>query len=83
MFQKWNGEEREVEIGAGDVLVAYSDGVSEAANAAGEELGRAGILFAARTESTPSQLVAALLDGPLAAGSGQADDRTILAIRGK
>ena len=83
MFQKWNGEEREVEIGAGDVLIAYSDGVSEAANAAGEELGRAGILIAARAESTPSRLVAALLDGPLAAGSGQADDRTILAIRGK
>ncbi|MGH9648624.1 MAG: PP2C family protein-serine/threonine phosphatase, partial [Bryobacteraceae bacterium] len=83
MFQRWNGEEREVEIRAEDVLIAYSDGISEAETASGEELGRAGILVAARAESVPARLVAALLGAPLVTESGHADDRTILAIRGR
>jgi hypothetical protein len=41
-------KQAEVDIEAGDVLVVFSDGVSEATNAAGEEFGEEGIITAAQ-----------------------------------
>jgi serine phosphatase RsbU (regulator of sigma subunit) len=39
MFEKWECTLAEAPLGPGDILVIYSDGVTEAANAAGEEFG--------------------------------------------
>jgi sigma-B regulation protein RsbU (phosphoserine phosphatase) len=39
MFEKWECTLAETALGAGDILVIYSDGVTEAANAAGVEFG--------------------------------------------
>jgi serine phosphatase RsbU (regulator of sigma subunit) len=68
----------------GDLMVLYTDGVSEASNEAGEELGRDGLMSIARrldassAEAFGSQLVSALR---LFRGSVEpADDETIIVL---
>jgi sigma-B regulation protein RsbU (phosphoserine phosphatase) len=39
MFERWDSTICEVQIGAGDVLVIYTDGITEANNSVGEEFG--------------------------------------------
>lgn len=69
----------------GDLLVLYSDGVTEALNAAGEEFGEqrlAALLCAVRHE--PAQAVVQAVTralGDFAAGTAFADDITIVAAR--
>src|SRR6202007_26874 len=38
-FENWTCSVAEVQLAAGDVLAIYTDGITEAANAAGEEFG--------------------------------------------
>jgi sigma-B regulation protein RsbU (phosphoserine phosphatase) len=70
---------------AGDVVVLYSDGVSEATNQAGEELGRDGLMNIARAldrtsaETFGTQLTSALRD--FRAGVEPNDDETIIVLR--
>lgn len=72
-------------LAAGEVLVAWTDGVTEARTAAGEEL--FGELRTLETIGTGRPSADALLDGILAAvdawaaGAEQADDITLLAVR--
>ena len=39
LFEAWQCEIAEVELAAGDTLVLYTDGITEAENADGEEFG--------------------------------------------
>ena len=70
---------------AGDLLVLYSDGVSEATNAAGDELGRDGLMDIARgldrssVESFGQQLTAALRR--FRGGVAASDDESIIVLQ--
>jgi serine phosphatase RsbU (regulator of sigma subunit) len=69
----------------GDLVLLYSDGVSEATNAAGEELGRDGLLTLARALDTSSaevfgEQLAAALD-TFRDGVEAADDETIIVLQ--
>jgi sigma-B regulation protein RsbU (phosphoserine phosphatase) len=78
-------EERPLAIGHGDVLVMYTDGVSEAENEHGEQFGPERIerLVRAHPEHTARELiqdiVAAVLDW--AGERGLDDDLTLLVVR--
>jgi sigma-B regulation protein RsbU (phosphoserine phosphatase) len=86
-FRAWDCEERAIELAAGDTLVAYSDGVTEAGIDGGEEFGEefgeerlAGILGRHGHEPVEA-LLARVIDAALAADPVQADDITVLALR--
>jgi sigma-B regulation protein RsbU (phosphoserine phosphatase) len=78
-------EEETIELQPGDVLVIFSDGISEALNAAGEEFGDDRILAAVK--SVPHDNVQAVLDKlvstvkDFAAGTLQSDDMTTVVMR--
>ena len=46
MFRDWDGHMGECRLAAGDTLALYTDGVTEARNAAGHELGQRGLVRA-------------------------------------
>jgi sigma-B regulation protein RsbU (phosphoserine phosphatase) len=71
--------EHQVELGEGDRLVFYTDGVVEATNPASEEYGEARLL---RHLAAPSASAESLLAEVLAHGEGRpaADDITIVTI---
>jgi serine phosphatase RsbU (regulator of sigma subunit) len=74
-----------VQLDPGDVIVVFSDGVSEAFNLAGEDFGEARLLDVAQKFSTlPSQglvdkIIAAVRD--FTKGAAQSDDITVMVIR--
>ena len=51
LFEAWQCEIAEVELAAGDTLVLYTDGVTEATNADGEEFGESRLLDILRCHS--------------------------------
>jgi phosphoserine phosphatase RsbU/P len=81
LFKNWKCTVEEVSLRAGDVLLIYTDGITEAPDLAGEEFGESRLLEILRSHS---QLpVKALLSLILAAvqefsGASQADDLTLL-----
>jgi len=72
-------------LGAGDLVVIFSDGVTEARNTADEEFGRARVLEAVQGchGSTPDVVLDRLLSAVhrFSAGAPQADDLTALVFR--
>ena len=74
-------EQAEVELQAGDVLVAFSDGVSEAMNPA-EELWNDKDIMRIASRYTGTDVIEALVKGvdAFAAGAEQSDDLTVIAI---
>jgi serine phosphatase RsbU (regulator of sigma subunit) len=44
MFEQWEGVAREIDLGAGDVVALYTDGVTEALDARGNEFGIDGLV---------------------------------------
>ena len=78
-------EEGDVELRAGDLLALYTDGITEAANAAGDEFGRERFAQAlARHEQTSLAKMVDKLDRYLRQFSALAqrnDDRTLLLVR--
>jgi phosphoserine phosphatase RsbU/P len=68
-----------------DLVVAFTDGVSEAMNAAGDEWGEAGLMqvIEARRELCSRELIDLILGAAdhFAAGAPQHDDMTLVAIR--
>jgi serine phosphatase RsbU (regulator of sigma subunit) len=69
----------------GDVVVLYSDGVSEATNPAGEELGRDGLIGLLQSvDSSSAEAVGIELTSALRAFRGDVapeDDQTIIVLR--
>jgi serine phosphatase RsbU (regulator of sigma subunit) len=85
LFEAWQCEIAEVELAAGDTLVLYTDGITEAENADGEEFGASRLLD---TLGSHSHLPAVpLLQAVVGAvqqfsgGSEQQDDITLVIAR--
>lgn len=78
-------EEAAVDLGPGDLLTLYTDGITEAANAAGDEFGRDRLVSTlAGQEHTPLPRVVEKLNRYLRQFSALAsrnDDRTLLLVR--
>ncbi|MBE3097921.1 MAG: serine/threonine-protein phosphatase, partial [Planctomycetes bacterium] len=85
LFEHARYEEEVVPLEAGDFVVVFSDGVSEAASASGEEFGDDRILECVRRNpsGSPEQLLECLLASVRAFSAGvlQSDDVTALIIR--
>ena len=84
-FEEWNCAEEEVSLEPGDTLLLYSDGVTEAANSAGDYFGE-DRLFRILRESgavTADDLVREIVKAASTfSGASRADDITVVAIRG-
>jgi len=84
MFEIWDCTVREAAIACGDILVVYSDGVTEARNGSGDFFGEERLLAAVRANAS---LPAARLVKAIAAaahsfgGKEQDDDLTLLVAR--
>lgn len=83
VFEKAEYETSQAWLAPGDTLFLYSDGVTEAVNAAGGFFGNEGLEAALRTGGSPQDLVGSAIDGVrrFAAGAAQSDDLTALALR--
>ena len=85
LFPTATYQEETLQLVPGDTLVAFSDGVSEAVNAEGEEFGDRRILecITGSLAAGVSALVASLLDAlhAFTAGTMQGDDITVVAVR--
>jgi sigma-B regulation protein RsbU (phosphoserine phosphatase) len=83
-FAQWSCTVAEVALAPGDTLVIYSDGVTEAASASGDEFGEARLerVVRSRQEQPAAQVVDAILAAVAAFGSGpRSDDVTVMALR--
>ena len=78
-------EEETVHLSAGDVLVMFSDGISEATSADGEEYGESKILDCVQKHlaADPSQILDALIADvrDFTRGAAQGDDITAMVLR--
>jgi serine phosphatase RsbU (regulator of sigma subunit) len=85
MFDSIDAPPQRIQLDAGDWLVVYSDGVSEAVNAQGDEFGWQGVVDLVRrlAHESAEGLCASVLDALAQhhAGARQRDDVTILAAR--
>ncbi|MCL4811503.1 MAG: SpoIIE family protein phosphatase [Vicinamibacteraceae bacterium] len=86
MYEPWSCETEEITIAQGDLLVLFSDGLTEALDARGRELGEAGLL--ALVEAHRQQPLPVLIDRVIDAvidfaGGDQQDDLTLVAVRGE
>jgi sigma-B regulation protein RsbU (phosphoserine phosphatase) len=85
LFEAWQCEIAEVELAAGDTLVLYTDGITEAENADGEEFGASRLLDT--LGSHPHLPSAPLLQAVVGAvqqfsgGNEQQDDITLVIAR--
>jgi phosphoserine phosphatase RsbU/P len=87
LFPEAAYDEETLELEPGDVLVVFSDGVTEAFNAAGEEFGEPRLLVClqAHRDSEPAELLQKLLATvqDFTAGAAQSDDVTALVLKYK
>ncbi|HMF97656.1 MAG TPA: SpoIIE family protein phosphatase [Vicinamibacterales bacterium] len=85
LFEQAAFEEETVTLDKGDLIVAFSDGVTEAMNPAGEEFTDDRLLACAHAHrgDTPQQVLDALLADVQAfcAGATQSDDVTVVMVR--
>jgi phosphoserine phosphatase RsbU/P len=89
MFPDWTYEEGTVQLNPGDLVVAYTDGVIEAVNPAGEEWGVEGLRRAAGASDAlcADDLVDAIFasmdefSGDEFSRGSQADDATVIVLR--
>ena len=83
----WNYEGQEAQLQSGDMIFLYTDGLSEAKNAQGEQLGRPRVLQLVQEhgDDTARQLVELMEDEVHrhAGDAAQSDDITLLAINWK
>jgi sigma-B regulation protein RsbU (phosphoserine phosphatase) len=83
-FAQWSCTVAEVALAPGDALVIYSDGVTEATSASGDEFGDARLerVVRGRQGQSAAQMVEAILGAVAAFGSGpRSDDVTVMALR--
>jgi sigma-B regulation protein RsbU (phosphoserine phosphatase) len=86
MFPGWSGREEQGTLAAGDTLLIFSDGLTEAADQNGEEFGmdRLTSTRASWPQRTPAQLVESIAGDIRQYADGRlADDLTLLALRGR
>ena len=84
LLDRWEGTEAEVRLEAGDLLLLYSDGATEAMDLAGEEFGDARLQAA--LEANQGRPLEAVRRGLLAAieafaGKERGDDLTLVLVR--
>ncbi len=81
-FEEWSCDEAEVTIGAGDTLMLYSDGVTEAENQGGEDFGEKRLTDLLDTQPAADLVykISAAVSS-FSAGS-RTDDITVVALRG-
>ncbi|MFZ0863973.1 MAG: SpoIIE family protein phosphatase [Candidatus Sulfotelmatobacter sp.] len=85
MFEEWECPLAETQILRGDVLVIYTDGITEAVDSHGEEFGVARLIEAVQTGRglNPQALVGEIFEAVHQFSQGpQADDLTLIAARG-
>jgi serine phosphatase RsbU (regulator of sigma subunit) len=84
LFSDWKGSVGEVPLGADDTLLVYTDGITEAANGAGEEFGESRLLAMLQTQSGPLSgfLQHCVQEVCRFGASDQRDDLTLVALRG-
>jgi len=83
-FPQWSCAVAEIALEAGDSLVIYSDGVTEAASASGDEFGEERLerMVRSRQGQPASQVVSGILDAVAGFSSGpRGDDVTVMALR--
>lgn len=85
LFEGWAFEQETIQLAPGDLVIVFSDGVSEALSVSGEEFGDARIAdcIRAHVHETPTVLLHALLQSvhTFATGAPQSDDVTALVLR--
>lgn len=84
-FEEWSCVEEEISLHSGDTLLFYSDGVTEAADAAGDEFGEERLARTLRQSgaATARDLVREIVESVSAfSGASRMDDITVVAIRG-
>lgn len=77
---------QEVRLASGDVVVVYTDGVTEASGVGGDEFGESRLarVVAAHRPGSPAEIAAAILDAVASHGGDaavQSDDLTLLVLR--
>jgi serine phosphatase RsbU (regulator of sigma subunit) len=84
LFSDWKGSIGEVQLEAGETLLLYTDGITEATNNAGEEFGESRLLAMLEAQSgQPSALVQnCVREVCRFEASDQRDDLTLVALRG-
>jgi len=84
LFTNWSCEVKKVSLGPGDVLVIYTDGVTEAPSQAGEEFGESRLqkIVRAQPQLPVKEMLAVILDEvEQFSGASQADDLTLVIAR--
>jgi serine phosphatase RsbU (regulator of sigma subunit)/pSer/pThr/pTyr-binding forkhead associated (FHA) protein len=85
LFEGASYEEETVQLARGDWLIVFSDGVSEALSASGEEYGEGRILSCVQQQmdADPQRLLEALFSNvrEFARGAAQSDDITAMVLR--
>ncbi len=84
-FQSWKCREASVDLGAGDTMLLYSDGVTEAGIEYGDEFGdeRLEQVLRENASLSSSALVQKVIDEVSAfSGASRSDDVTVVALRG-
>jgi serine phosphatase RsbU (regulator of sigma subunit) len=82
-FEEWDCALGRTQLGVGDILVAYSDGITEASDASGQ-FGEERLLQAVRgrADRPPTEILAGILDHVRDFSDGaQSDDLTLLVAR--
>ena len=78
-------EEREIDVAPGDVLVFYTDGVTEAMNTDGQQFGRERLraAVAGNPGASAQQILSAVVDAvkAFAGHAPQSDDRTLFVVK--
>jgi sigma-B regulation protein RsbU (phosphoserine phosphatase) len=85
MFRDWHSDQQRIQVGAGDTLVMFSDGVTEAGTENDQEYGELRLLSILQTgrHDKISRTVDRIVDSVHAFSSGrQSDDLTVVALRG-
>ena len=84
LFSDWKGSIGEVQLGAGDTLLVYTDGITEATDDAGEEFGEGRLLARLQAQDAPlSTLLQQCVHEVCRFGAAdQRDDLTLVALRG-
>ena len=84
LFEKWECSVAEVQLATGDILVLYTDGVTEAENTQEEQFGESSLvetMLAHRHLPVPSLLEAIVASVQKFSDGEQADDITLVVVR--